>query len=36
MENILTLRNALLLYKTLKNERIREVAICLDGMDHFI
>jgi hypothetical protein len=34
LESILSLRNALLLYKTLKNERIREVSICLDGMDH--
>ena len=36
LENILSLRNALMLYKTLKNERIREVAICLDGMDQFV
>ena len=36
LENILSLRNALMLYKTLKNEKIREVAICLDGMDQFV
>lgn len=36
LENILSLRNALMLFKTLKNERIREVAICLDGMDQFV
>ena len=35
LENIISLRNAILLYKALKNERIREVAICVDGYDTF-
>jgi hypothetical protein len=36
MERVLGLRNALLLYRVLKKERIREVKIVLDGIDGFI
>lgn len=35
LENVISLRNALLLYKALKNERIREMAICVDGFETF-
>jgi hypothetical protein len=35
VENIISMRNAILLYKALKNERIREVALCVDGFDKF-
>ena len=32
-EDLLSLRNALLLYKALKLERLREMDICIDGFD---
>lgn len=35
IENLLSVRNALLLYKALKNERIRELNICVDGFEKF-
>lgn len=36
LENVLSLRNALLLYKILRfNEKVSEVAICLEGFDTF-
>jgi len=34
-EDLLSLRNALLLFKALKNERIREMDLCIDGFDKF-
>jgi hypothetical protein len=36
MERVLGLRNALMLYRVLKKERIREVKIVLDGIEGFI
>mmetsp|Transcript_47767 Transcript_47767/g.35017 ORF Transcript_47767/g.35017 Transcript_47767/m.35017 type:complete len:132 (-) Transcript_47767:859-1254(-) len=35
VENLLSLRNALLLYKALKKERIREIYICVNGFNTF-
>ena len=35
-EDLLSLRNALLLYKALKLERLRELDICIRGFDKFI
>lgn len=35
-EDLLSLRNALLLYKALKLERLRELDICLHGFDKFV
>jgi hypothetical protein len=31
MEDLVSIRNALLLYKALKNEKIREVYLCVNG-----
>jgi hypothetical protein len=36
MENLLSIRRAVLLYKALKNERIREVYLCVTGFNTFI
>jgi hypothetical protein len=36
MERVLGLRNALMLYRILKRERIREVKIVVDGIEGFI
>lgn len=36
LENLLSLRLSLLLYKALKQERIREVYLCVNGFDSFI
>jgi hypothetical protein len=33
--DLLSLRNALLMYKSLKNERCREIDFCFDGFEHF-
>lgn len=35
MQNLVSIRRALLLYKALKNERIREVSICINGFNTF-
>ncbi len=35
IENLLSIRNAILLYKALKNERIREVFLCVNGFNTF-
>ncbi len=36
MEKVLGLRNALMLYRNLKKERIRDVKIVVDGIEGFI
>jgi hypothetical protein len=33
--DLLSLRNALLIYMALKNERCKEVDFCFDGFEHF-
>lgn len=33
--DLLSLRNALLIYMALKNERCREIDFCFDGFEHF-
>ena len=33
--DLLSLRNGLLCYAALRNERCREMDICFDGFDHF-
>jgi hypothetical protein len=35
IENLLSIRNAVLLYKALKNERIRELYLCVNGFNTF-
>ena len=35
IENLVSLRNSLLLYKALKNERLREMNICVNGFNTF-
>ena len=33
LETLFSLRNAILLYKALKNEKVRELDICLTGFE---
>ena len=35
IENLLSVRNAIMLYKALKSEKIREVYLCVNGFDTF-
>ncbi|CDW83258.1 mapk phosphatase 2 [Stylonychia lemnae] len=35
IENLVSIRNALLLFKALKNERIREMNLCINGFNTF-
>eukprot|EP00347_Sterkiella_histriomuscorum_P021041 403335488 len=35
VENLVSIRNAILLYKALKNERIRELYLCVNGFNIF-
>ena len=35
-EDLISLRNSLLLYKAVKAERLREIDICIDGFDKFM